>query len=337
MPHTRAHLGWLDIHGHFRPPESWEEAEQRCDMMRQNKFLISKPDIWDAKEIITYLDNAGVTMQMLSNIPKTLLELRSSNDYGTSLVLLFPSRFGLLAALPTNNQNACLSEINRMSSADGFAVMTVYNGVWLSDPALDPVWAKLNDEQAIVFVHPDANVPSPQGRPAALVEVAFDTTRTIVDMLYKGIFKRFKRIRFVVAHAGGGLAVLSGRLRLLGAESWVPNPLGLSADDIDVQLKSLYVDTAASAATGLRPAISMVGVGHCIYGSDCGVACSSIATMETNRQAVKEVAKRVVGKSDEIGMNGWELFPAAARRASSIISEEQISHSTCGIQSYKGL
>ena len=315
-----AHLGWLDIHGHFRPPETPREAEERCSMMRRNKIFISKPDIWDAKEIMAYLDSAGVTMQMLSNIPKTVPELRSSNDYGASLVLLYPSRFGLLAALPTNNPSACLSEISRMASADGFAVMTVYNGVWLGDPSLDPVWNKLNDEHATVFVHPDANVPPSQGRPAALIEVTFDTTKTIVDMIYKGIFKRFKSIRFVVAHAGGCLAMLSGRLRLLGAESWVPNPLGLSDSDIEMQLKSLYVDTAASAATGLCPAMSMIGIGRCIYGSDCGVACSSAATMEANRRAVVEVAKQAVGNSDAIGMNGWQLFPAAAKRASSVIS-----------------
>jgi hypothetical protein len=102
-----AQLGWLDIHGHFRLPETEKQALQRCEMMRQGQFLISKPNIWNAKETIASLDHAGVKMQMLSNIPKTIRELQASNDYGTSPVQDYPSSFGILAALPTNDPEAC--------------------------------------------------------------------------------------------------------------------------------------------------------------------------------------------------------------------------------------
>jgi hypothetical protein len=33
-----------------------------------------------------YMDRAGIQMQLLSNLPKTLEKLRASNDYGASLV-----------------------------------------------------------------------------------------------------------------------------------------------------------------------------------------------------------------------------------------------------------
>lgn len=313
-------LGWLDIHGHFRLPETPEEAAQRVVLMREAQFLASKPDIWSANSIIAYLDRAGISMQMLSNIPKTLSVLQSSNDYGRSLVQQYPSRFGLLAALPTNNLDAVMSEIQRTTSflppADGFAVTTVYNGVWLSDSSLDPMWAELDKRRATVFVHPDAYASPAQRRPNPLIEALFDTTRTIVDMLYKDHFNRFPGIRFVIAHAGGCIPLLSGRLSLLGTQEWVPNPKLLSREGLENQLKGLYVDTAASAATALEPAIGMVGWRQCIYGSDCGVPCSTDATMEENRQAVVGVEKRLTGECGQIGTNGWKLFPAAAERAS---------------------
>ena len=84
---------------------------------------------------------------------------------------------------------------------------------------------------------------------------------------------------------------------------------------METQLKGLYVDTAASGATGLAPVMIMVGVGHCVYGSDCDVACSTVATMEENRQSVLDVEKRENGRSGLIGVDGWKLFPAAANRA----------------------
>jgi 6-methylsalicylate decarboxylase len=65
-------------------------------------------------------------MQMLSVIPKALDALKASNDYGAELVKRHPSRFGLLAALPTNDPQACLAEIKRPKTelhADGFAAM----------------------------------------------------------------------------------------------------------------------------------------------------------------------------------------------------------------------
>lgn len=44
------------------------------------------------------------------------------------------------------------------------------------------------------------------------MEFLFDTTRTIVNMELKGIFKRFSKIKFIVPHAGAFLPLLVDRL-----------------------------------------------------------------------------------------------------------------------------
>ena len=309
--------GWLDIHGHFNVPQTPEEAHRTLEAFHKLQFLAKEPWMWDASSILEYLDQAGVQMQMLSSIPHDHNKLRSSNDYGLSIVQRYPNRFGLLLALPTDNTQACLDEINRSADfvpeVDGFAVSTVYRGVRLSDPLLEPVWRELNKRQAVVFVHPDATASPSLGRPSPVIEVAFDTTRTVVDMLYKGVFRRYLDIKFVLAHCGGALPALSGRLELLGAESWVPNPENITSHEIQLQLSRLYVDTAAAAKTGLEPAIKMVGEEKCVYGADCGVPCSTIITMEKNRMAVLEI-ERKVGVEGKVGINGWALFPSASKR-----------------------
>ena len=136
----------------------------------------------------------------------------------------------------------------------------------------------------------------------------------MVDMLYRGIFKRYPNIKFVFSHCGGVTPILAGRLELLGAEPWVPNPLGLTADDIRDQLASLYVDCAATASTGLEPAVKMVGREHVLYGADCGVPCSTQHTMERNREAVLAVEREEGMEEGTVGKNGWTLFPSAAKR-----------------------
>ena len=101
-------------------------------------------------------------MPILSTLPKQLNDLKNSNEYAASLVTKHPTRFCLLAALPTDNPGAALREIGRAVhkySADGFAIICTYNGVSLGDPTLDIMWAELNRQHAIVFVHSDAYAP----------------------------------------------------------------------------------------------------------------------------------------------------------------------------------
>ena len=309
--------GWIDIHGHFTPPTSLQDRERRWQSMREAQFLLSKPFEWTPEGTLAYMDKAGIAMQMLSNLPKQLDALKESNDYAASLVRKYPIRFGLLAALPTDNPEAALAEIDRATQelhADGFAVTCNYNGVFLGDSSLDPVWSELNRRHAVVFVHPDAYAPPSMGRPSPLIEVAFETARTVVNMLYAGTFRKFPHIRFILAHCGGALPVLSGRLRLLGTEAWVPNPNNITQEEIQEQLARLYLDTAATAPTGIAPALHMVPADHLVYGADCGVPCSTESTMEANRKAVLEYEGLSKVQRNAIGRNILLLLPAAAKR-----------------------
>ena len=253
----------------------------------------------------------------MSNLPKQLGALKDSNEYAASLLRRYPSRFGLLAALPTDNPGAALAEIDRVTyelHADGFAVTCNYNGTYLGNPILVPVWTELDRRHTVVFVHPDAYAPASMGRPSPLIEVAFETTRTVGDMLYAGLFRQFPNITFILAHSGGALPVLSGRLQLLGTEPWVPNPNNITQEEIKHQLAKLYLDTAATAPTGMAPALHMVPPDHLVYGADCGVPCSTESTMEANKKAVLEYEGLSRSQRDAIGRNVLSLFPAAAAR-----------------------
>lgn len=308
---------WIDIHGHFTPPTSSEDRKKKWHAMREAKFMVPEPFEWSPESTLAYLDKAGIAMQMLSNLPKQLDALKESNNYAASLVKKYPSRFGLLAAIPTSDPKAALAEIGRATHelhADGFAVTCNYNGVFLGDSSLDSVWAELNCLHAVVFVHPDAYAPASMGRPSPLIEVAFETARTVVDMLYAGTFRKFPKITFILAHSGGALPVLSGRLKLLGTEPWVPNPNNITQEDIQEQLSRLYLDTAATAPTGMAPALHMVSPDHLVYGADCGVPCSTESTMEANKKAVLEYEGLSRSQRNAIGRNVLSLFPAAAAR-----------------------
>jgi 6-methylsalicylate decarboxylase len=308
---------WIDIHAHFSPPVPEDARATVVDVMRQACWCIDEAPVWSLDVTLAYMDRTGIQMQMLSNIPKWLEGLRASNDFGADLVRRHPDRFGLLAALPTDHPEAALAEIARAEDelgADGYAVTCNYNGVLLSDPTLDPVWAELDRRRAVVFAHPDAYTQGAQGRPSALIEVAFETTRTFTDMLYAGLFRRFPNVRFVVAHCGAALPALSGRITLLGLESWVPNPNGLTATELAAALSRLYLDTAATCPTSLAAALAMTTPDQLVYGSDCGVPCTSEATMDRNLEALLNFPDLTDNQKMAIGSRALRLFPSAAAR-----------------------
>jgi len=317
MRQRRKAEGWIDVHAHFHIPKTPTELDTIWKMMHRGCFLAPTPFEWTVEGALDHMDRHGVAMQLLSNIPKTLAELQDSNAYGAAVVGRFPSRFGLLAALPTDDPDAALGEITRADAlcADGFAMTCDYNGVLLSDASLAPVWRALNGRGAAVFIHPNAYAPPSLGRPSALLEVAFETARTLVDMLYKGILGDFPDIKFVVAHCGGALPALSGRLALLGAEPWVPNARQISADDIRRQLGRLFLDTAATGtAHSLKPALAMTTCDHLLYGSDCGVACSSETTLAQNMRALLDFADLSEAEIQQIGKNALQVFPTLEHR-----------------------
>jgi predicted TIM-barrel fold metal-dependent hydrolase len=285
--------------------------------MAEAGWIISEPPRCDPQTTLNHMNRNSIGMEMMSNIPKTLGALRTSNEYAASLVQEHPSRFGLLSALPTDSPNDALAEIERASRqlhTDGFAVTCHYNGVYLSDARLDPVWKELDRLHAVVFAHPNAYAPAAMGRPAALLEVAFETARTVVDMLYAGTFRKFPNIKFVLAHCGGALPALSGRLMILGNEKWIANPNGVNPTEFHEHLRRLYLDTAATCPTTLGSALAMTTHDHLVYGSDCGVPCTTDLTMQANIEALLSYAGLSRDQIEDIGHNAVRLFPAAAER-----------------------
>ncbi len=309
--------GWVDVHAHFYPPESEMERVARWQAMREACWCTKAPPSWDADSILAYMDRRGIQLQLLSNVPKSLDALRRSNDYAAELVRRHPTRFGLLAALPTDDPDACLAEIRRAAEvlgADGFAVTCRYKGVYLSDPMLDPVWAELDRRRATVFAHPDAYAAPTLGRPVAVIDVAFETAQTVTDMLYAGLFRRFPDVRFILAHCGGALPALSGRLLTLGLESWVPNPNDITPVEMRQHLRRLYLDTAATMPSNLAAALSMTTLDRIVYGSDCGVPCTTDATMDANLDALFDGCGLTREQVGTIGHNALDLFPSIVRR-----------------------
>ncbi len=301
--------------------------------MQEASFMVPEPYHWTPESQLKYMDKANIQTQMLSYIPQDLDALRSANDYVAQLREKHPTRFGMLAALPTDDVEEALREMKRVGEKykpDGWAVTTCYKGTWLADKKLDPLWSYLNESTnfpKVMFVHPDAYAPGPTftevPQPTPLLEVAFETTRGVINQLYSGHYTRYPNLKWIIAHCGGAVPCMSGRLVALGTEAWVPNPLSLTKDQIRTQLSNLYVDTAATGrAETMDPALKMLKENHIVYGSDSGVPCSTEETLEENRLSLIEYGKESGVDVEGIGRRALELFPELRKRLEVVEGEE---------------
>jgi aminocarboxymuconate-semialdehyde decarboxylase len=81
-----------------------------------------------------------------------------------------------------------------------------------------------------------------------------------------GVLERFPRLRVVLAHGGGALLAVRGRLRK--AHSFQPQARGRLSEPPDASLRRLYYDTVTHDADLLRALIAYAGAGHVLLGSD---------------------------------------------------------------------
>jgi predicted TIM-barrel fold metal-dependent hydrolase len=200
---------------------------------------------------------------------------RRVNEYTAELARDHPGRFGTFVSLPLPDVDGALEEIAHafdQLGADGVALLTHTQGVYLGDARLEPVFAELDRRGAVVFLHPTSPVcweQSALGRPRPMVEYIFDTARTVTDLVMAGVLTRHPDMRVIVPHCGGAIPVLADRInefmRLFVPSSSQEAP----PRDAVQQLASLYYDIAGTAFPRQAPALlKLVDPDRVLFGSD---------------------------------------------------------------------
>jgi 6-methylsalicylate decarboxylase len=310
----------VDVHAHYGPPIPESALPGVLEAYRNANFVFPPASSWSVEQALAFMDSYAIGVQMLSNpIALSPAAARRYNDFGADVVEQHPDRFGLLANLPLLEPETALSEIiyaREELDADGFVLVTNYGGRYLGDPRFDEAFSALDDCAATVFVHPVEPAGFEHlscGRPGPVIEFPMDTARTVIDALYAGVFRRYPRIRFIIAHAGGVLPVLATRVETTGMLPWVPNPEELTAEEVRTQLAGLYYDTALSAhANSLLPLLETTPAAHVVFGSDYPPAGDTV--IEANMQLLRETTVLDDAQLAAMASTAVDLFPRLGRR-----------------------
>jgi 6-methylsalicylate decarboxylase len=247
----------------------------------------------------------------------TSVELaRSVNEEGAALVQRHPDRFGLLASLPLPHLEAAIQEADHALhtlGADGICLLTNYDGTYLGDPSLEPLWARLNDHQAVVLLHPTSPACSEAtalSRPRPMIEFLFDTTRTVTQLALNGVFGRHPDISFIVPHAGAAFPVLADRIACFALAEPTDDPV-----DVLHALRALYYDVAGFALPRALPALlRLTDPDRLLYGSDYPFTADWIAE-GLARSLVDSDVLDAAARQRMLSGNAPVLFPRLSKSA----------------------
>jgi 6-methylsalicylate decarboxylase len=147
------------------------------------------------------MDNLGIAIGMLSvsspgvhfgNDTKARALARSVNEFAARTIGEYRGRFGGFASLPLPDIDGALQETEYAFDTlqlDGIVMLTNFNGVYLGDKRLDPLFDELDRRRAVVFIHPTSPICWQQtalGYPRPMIEFTFDSTRAVVNLIFSG-------------------------------------------------------------------------------------------------------------------------------------------------------
>lgn len=193
------------------------------------------------------------------------------------------NRLYAFASLPLSaSPDAIVQEITRISRLPrivGVVLGTTGLGDGLDDPNLTAVWAALEKSSMMIFLHPHYGLPASVFGPRSseyghvlplALGFPMETTIAFTRMYSSGVFDRHSTLKILIAHAGGAVPFLSGRIRscvdherhFQGAGRGPKR--GLS----DVLRTNVWLDAVVYSATGVKAAAEVVGVERVFFGTD---------------------------------------------------------------------
>lgn len=269
----------IDIHAHMIP-QSYLQYLEKHNALLDEDFPIPH---WDLNEHLKFMNEAGVECSILTlpapqpwfgDNAESGRIIRQVNEEMAVVKAQHEGRFLFCAALPLPDVDAAIREaVYALDTlhADGVKLASNSRGLYLGDPALDPLMEVLNERGAVIITHPHKPATNNETLtsvvPLASYEYLAETTRAILNMVGQNIMVRYPRLKVVVPHCGSFLPLAVPRMQSLMP---VMNGVGyLQGVNIAKNLEALYYDLAGAATPEtIRELLTITTSDHLLYGTD---------------------------------------------------------------------
>ena len=284
----------FDSHAHVIVPEitgdeAWQPRVWRDDSGDQVVELGGKQiraavqEFVDLDGILAAQDAAGVDRVLLcpwvpllyydADPEEGLARARVQNDALARIVGEHPDRVSALGALPLQDPELAAGELTALMNEGtlrGVEVAASVRGVFLGDDRFEPFWEAAEATGALVFVHPTTRgFDSPAFQDYYLwntVANPLETATTAAHMVVAGVMERHPGLRVLLAHGGGALLAVRGRMR--HAHGFQPQARSRLKESPEDSIRRFHFDTLTHDDALLRALIDYVGPERVLLGSD---------------------------------------------------------------------
>ena len=292
-----ARTGLVDVHTHAidddlpdlrraYPHDRWPSVE-RTGETEAHLLFGGQPyrridhRCWSPEARLTDMDREDVAVQVLSPIPVTFCyqasatgaaELASAqNEFFARITHQHPTRFAALGAVALQDPDRAVDEMRRCMRHPGFLgveIGTQIGGTELAEPSLDRFFAVAHELSALVLVHPSDQDLSPRLTGLGLgfgAGMPIETALAAAALIAGGALSRRPEVRICLAHGGGALPAIIGRLDKGAIIA------GMSADSPDLPsrlARRLWCDSLTYSRRTLDAAVQLFGRDHVVFGSD---------------------------------------------------------------------
>ena len=292
-----ARTGFVDVHTHAidddlpdlrraYPHDRWPSIDRTGDtearlMFGGQQYRLIDHRCWSPRARLVDMDRKGVGMQVLSPIPVTFCYRASAagaaelalaqNEFFARVTHEHPTRFAALGAVALRDPDRAVDEMRRCMRQPGFIGVEIGTRVGdteLADPSLDRFFAVAHELGALVLVH-----PSDQDLPARVTELGLgfgagmptETALAAAALIAHGALARRPEVRICLAHGGGALPAMIGRLDKGAIIAGMP----ADSPDLPSRLaRRLWCDSLTYNRKALHAAVEVFGRDHVVFGSD---------------------------------------------------------------------
>jgi aminocarboxymuconate-semialdehyde decarboxylase len=285
----------IDVHNHVVPRSLLDAVENGPDRFGatfeqegDKRWLVIKgrrkgpigAKLFDGEVRLADMDAAGIDVQVLSPTPTLFsywaeagwaAEVAGLMNEGIAAMAAGSDRFWGIGQLPLQSAELSLVELEHVQKLGllGVEIGANVHERELDDESLEPVWARMNELELPVFVHPVNPELLPRMEPYHLTNLIgnpLDTTIALSRLILSGVLTRHPKIRFYFAHAGGFMPYLYGRIdHAYHARDDTSSVIDVLPSSL---LSSVWFDTITHAAPPLRYLIESMGDDRVVVGTD---------------------------------------------------------------------
>jgi len=288
-PHSHAHrrevavngtrVKTVDIHAHCAVPEALAVLDRRVE---RADLLMT-----DTSARIAAMDAQGIDVAALSINPywyhaerDAAAELvRIQNEALAGFCAETPDRFVAFATIALQHPDLAVEQIEHAVKSQGFRGISIgcsVEGQELADEKFHPVWAKCEELDLLVFMHPQGTKELERsgrlggsGVLGNTIGNPLETTIALSHLIFEGTLDRYPGLKICAVHGGGYLPSYANRSDAVCRT--FPDRVGpLPKKQPTAYLKDgqLFFDTIVFTPEALRHLIAETGPRQIMIGTD---------------------------------------------------------------------